>query len=41
MRLELIRYIDKTPNEEIVRDILNNVPIAIELDNLRINWDES
>lgn len=36
---DVMRYACLTGKDEIIRDIANELPIAIELDNLQLNWD--
>jgi hypothetical protein len=35
----MIAYVLVRTNEEIIRNIRDNVPVAIELDNLKANWN--
>ncbi len=35
----LMRYTCSTPKDVIISDISKGLPIAIELDNLKLNWD--
>jgi hypothetical protein len=35
----LMRYTVNTPKDVIISDISKGLPIALELDNLKLNWD--
>jgi hypothetical protein len=36
---DVLRYTCLNNKDEIIRDIANEVPIALELDNLKPNWN--
>ena len=36
---DVLRYTCLNGEDEIIRDIANGLPIALELDNLKLNWD--
>jgi hypothetical protein len=36
---DVLRYTCLNSEDEIIRDIANGLPIAIELDNLKLDWD--
>jgi hypothetical protein len=35
----VMRYVCLTTKDQIIHDIVNEVPIALELDNLKLNWN--
>jgi hypothetical protein len=36
---DVMRYVCLTTKDQVIRDIINEIPIALELDNLKPNWD--